>query len=104
MTTHQPEEAERCHRIAILDRGQLVVAGTPDELRGQVAGDVLRIEAERCDEIARDIEGRLGLKARVMEGGGSLSLEAPRGHELVPRVVELFSPGRLRSVATARPA
>jgi ABC-2 type transport system ATP-binding protein len=103
VTTHQPEEAERCHRIAILDRGRIVAAGTPDELRARVAGDVLRIEAERPDEIARDLEARLHLKARVMEGGGWLSVEAPRGHELVPRVVELFPPGRLRSVATARP-
>jgi len=103
VTTHQPEEAERCHRIAILDRGQIVASGTPDELRARVAGDVLRIEADRPDEIARELAARLHLTARVMEGGHSLSVEAPRGHELVPRVVELFAPGRLRSVAIARP-
>ncbi len=30
-------------------------------------------------------------------------IEAPRGHEVIPRVVELFAPGRLTSLATSRP-
>jgi ABC-2 type transport system ATP-binding protein len=38
VTTHQPEEAERCHRIAILDGGRVAATGTPDELRAHVAG------------------------------------------------------------------
>jgi len=101
LTTHQPEEAERCHRIAILDQGRVVAQGTPDELRARVAGDVVRVEADRPDEIAARIAERLGLDARVV--GPLVQLEAPRGHELVPRVVELFPAGRLRSVATARP-
>ena len=37
VTTHQPEEAERCHRIAILDGGRVAATGTPDELRAHVA-------------------------------------------------------------------
>ena len=44
---------------------------------------------------------RLGLLPRV--GHGEVTIEAPRGHELVPRIAELFAPGRLRSIATARP-
>jgi len=35
--------------------------------------------------------------------GAQVHVEAPRGHELVPRIVELFPAGRLRSVATSRP-
>ena len=33
LTTHHMEEAERlCHRLAILDRGRLIAAGSPREL------------------------------------------------------------------------
>lgn len=32
VSTHYMDEAERCHRLAILDRGALVADGTPDEL------------------------------------------------------------------------
>ena len=41
VTTHQPDEAERCDRIAILDAGRVCASGTPDELRARVAGDVV---------------------------------------------------------------
>ena len=101
VTTHQPEEAERCGTVAVLGAGRIVAAGTPDDLRARVSGDVVRVEADAPDEIAAVLGSRLGLAARIV--GGQVFIEAPRGHELVPRVVELFPAGRLRSVATARP-
>jgi len=101
VTTHQPEEAERCQRIAILDGGRVAATGTPDELRAHVSGDVVRVRGDRPDELRATITARLGLAGRIVDG--EVVVEAPRGHELVPRVVELFPPGRLRSVAVARP-
>ena len=58
VTTHQPEEAERCQRIAILDQGRVVASGTPDELRARVAGDLVRVEAPRPEEIAAELQAR----------------------------------------------
>ena len=101
VTTHQPEEAERCQRLAVLDAGRIIAAGTPDQLRARVSGDVVRVDAELPEEIAAGIRARLGLVPRVVDG--HVVVETARGHELVPRVVELFPVGRLRSVATARP-
>jgi len=45
VSTHYMDEAERCHRIAILDRGALVADGTPDELTGALAGRCLLVHA-----------------------------------------------------------
>jgi ABC-2 type transport system ATP-binding protein len=101
VTTHQPDEAERCDRILILDAGRVCASGTPDELRARVAGDVVSVRGDAPEEIAAAISQRLGLYARV--AGGQVTIEAPRGHEIVPRIAELFAPGRLRSIATARP-
>jgi ABC-2 type transport system ATP-binding protein len=101
VTTHQPEEAERCDRIALLDGGRVTATGTPDELRARVAGDVVRVRGERPEELCETIRARLGLLGVVLDG--DVVLEAARGHEVVPRVVELFPPGRLASVATSRP-
>ncbi len=40
LTTHDLTEADRlCDRLAILDRGRLVVEGTPDELKHKVAAE-----------------------------------------------------------------
>ena len=39
------DEAERCHRIAILDRGVLVADGTPVELADALAGRTVQVHA-----------------------------------------------------------
>jgi ABC-2 type transport system ATP-binding protein len=44
VSTHFMDEAERCHRLAILDRGRLVADGTPHELTARIGWQVLRIE------------------------------------------------------------
>ena len=101
VTTHQPEEAERCDRIALLDEGVIRASGTPDELRRQVAGDVVTVRGVDPAEIAAAIQQRLRLPARVV--GADVVVEAPRGPEIIPRIAELFAAGRLASIATARP-
>ena len=37
VTTHFMDEAEYCDRIALVFRGQIIAAGTPDQLKAQVA-------------------------------------------------------------------
>ncbi len=46
VSTHLMDEAERCHRIAILDRGTLVADGTPRDLMTGIDAAVLEIEAD----------------------------------------------------------
>lgn len=43
VSTHYMDEAERCHRLAILDRGVLVADGSPAELTGAIAGQTLAV-------------------------------------------------------------
>jgi ABC-2 type transport system ATP-binding protein len=44
LTTHYLEEADAlCDRVAIIDHGQIVAEGTPDELKREVAGDVVTL-------------------------------------------------------------
>ncbi|KAB8174547.1 ABC transporter ATP-binding protein [Marilutibacter maris] len=45
VSTHYMDEAERCHRLAILDRGVLVADGTPAELTGALAGRTVEVLA-----------------------------------------------------------
>jgi ABC-2 type transport system ATP-binding protein len=45
VSTHYMDEAERCHRIAILDRGALVADGTPAELTAALAGRTVEVVA-----------------------------------------------------------
>jgi len=43
VSTHYMDEAERCHRLAILDRGRLVADGTPHDLMTNLPGTTLRV-------------------------------------------------------------
>jgi ABC-2 type transport system ATP-binding protein len=51
--------------------------------------------------VARTLAERLGVDARLRSGG--VLVERRDGHALVPRIVELFPPGRLRAVSLRRP-
>jgi ABC-2 type transport system ATP-binding protein len=47
LTTHYLEEAEElCGRVAILDRGELIAVGPPNELTQRVGRDVVEIELD----------------------------------------------------------
>jgi len=51
VSTHYMDEAEYCHRLALIDGGRLVALGTPAELkRGSIAGALLRVECQPLGE------------------------------------------------------
>ncbi len=45
VSTHYMDEAERCHRLAILDHGRLVAEGTPEDLMRELEGRTLEVRA-----------------------------------------------------------
>ncbi len=45
VTTHLMEEAERCDRLAIMNEGNLVALGTPEELKAEIGGDIVWMDA-----------------------------------------------------------
>lgn len=101
LATHRADEAERCDRLAILSSGKLVACGTPDALKSRVGGDVITVEAEDAATLAAEIAGRFAVSPVLAEG--KVMFESLRAHELIPRLVEAFPAGRLRSVAMRRP-
>jgi ABC-2 type transport system ATP-binding protein len=100
VTTHLMEEAERCDRLAILDRGQIVALGSPIELRGSVGGDCVTIDSPEPDELSRRLIDRFGLQPRRL--GNQLRLEQSRGHELLRDIVDSF-PDLIESVSLGKP-
>ncbi len=43
VSTHFMDEAERCHELAILDRGRLVASGAPERLMREIDASVVEI-------------------------------------------------------------
>ena len=44
VSTHYMDEAERCHRVAILDRGRVAAEGPPRQLAREIDATVLEVE------------------------------------------------------------
>ncbi len=101
VTTHLMEEAEYCDRLAILSNGKLVALGTPGELKREIGGDVILLEAASDAEgLAARIGQRFNVRPAVMDG--KVRLEIGQGHRFVTDVVEAF-PGEIQSVSVSKP-
>jgi ABC-2 type transport system ATP-binding protein len=101
ITTHLMEEAERCDRLAIYANGSVVALGTPAELKSEIGGDVILLEAEQPESLAQRIEQRFGLSPTVLDG--RVRLEIENGHHFVTDVVEAF-PGEIQGVSVHKPS
>jgi ABC-2 type transport system ATP-binding protein len=100
MTTHYMDEAEFCDRIAIMDRGEIVVLDTPEALKAQVGADRVRIQTEDDEAAIAVLAERFDLEAQITEGAVTFYVEA--GEEFVPRLfAELGVP--IRSVSVSKP-
>ena len=71
VSTHYMDEAERCHRLAILDRGRLVADGTPQELTEALAGRTLEVVAAQPRRAQQALVGLPGVLS-VAQIGNSL--------------------------------
>ena len=60
-TSHYMEEVERlCHRVAIVDRGQIIAMDTPKNLVAMLGGGIIRIGMLKEDEGVRQAVEKLG--------------------------------------------
>ncbi len=81
VTTHLLDEAERCDRLLILDRGKRVAWETPGRLRALIPGSVLSIRSAKLTEIEDELK-RLWPGRVVRRIDGALRVE-PRSEESV---------------------
>ncbi len=109
-TSHYMEEVERlCHRVAIIDRGQIVALDTPKNLVAILGGGIIHIGMIKPDENMRQAVERLsevkaaafvtGVEPEVDEGAAApqarktiLKVEArQQANEALVQVIQLFN-------------
>jgi ABC-2 type transport system ATP-binding protein len=100
MTTHYMDEAELCGRIAIMDRGEIVVLDSPEALKASVGAD--RVALGTVDDAAAIValRDRFGLDAATAEG--AVTFHTASGEAFVPRLFAELGVG-ITSVTVARP-
>jgi ABC-2 type transport system ATP-binding protein len=108
LTTHYMEEADQlAERMAILDRGRIVVEGTPERLKGELRGDALHIQlgAVPNGEVGAAIDRVPGLR-EVAVDGVTLRARADNGPSAAPAVLNALEAAGIpvAAVTIARPS
>jgi ABC-2 type transport system ATP-binding protein len=88
VSTHYMDEAERCHRVAILDNGRLVADGTPAELTKALVGRTFGVHAaepRKTQALLQGVAGvisiaQIGNELRVLLSEGADASSALRAH------------------------
>jgi ABC-2 type transport system ATP-binding protein len=101
LTTHLLEEADKCDRLAILDKGSLVASGTPDELKSRIGGDVITLASADAEGLARSLEEQFQIRGQVVDG--AVRFEHAEGPEAVARLLRALPPS-VDSLTVARPS
>ncbi|HAL37759.1 MAG TPA: multidrug ABC transporter ATP-binding protein [Polaromonas sp.] len=90
VSTHYMDEAEYCHRIALINRGRLIALGTPQELRqSSLGGELLALEGDRIGDAVAQLETAPGVQDVAMFGSALHALvddAAARSPELLARL------------------
>jgi ABC-2 type transport system ATP-binding protein len=106
LTTHYLEEADvLCDRLAIIDHGRIVAEGTPEQLKHEIAGDVISVGlAGDNDRALALLQGQPFVRQAGIEGDG-LRLYVDRGEADMPAVLRLLDSAgfQLQTIALNRP-
>lgn len=79
VSTHYMDEAEYCHRLALMYRGRVIALGTPAQLKDELRShSLLYLETSSLFDSMKAVEGLPGiLDVAVFGGGLHLSVKEP---------------------------
>jgi ABC-2 type transport system ATP-binding protein len=91
VTTHYMDEAEYCHRVALMYGGRVIALGSPAELKTSLGdGHLLNLESSDARGSLGVLEGKPEiLEAAVFGAGLHLKVDDP-GHA-IPRIYEYLT-------------
>jgi ABC-2 type transport system ATP-binding protein len=112
LTTHYLEEADKlASQLAIVDRGEIVAEGTPDELKRELSGDAIRVGIDPAANgnggaAAQAALGGMDGIREVVVDGRELHARADDGAAAVPAVLAALEQHGVpvTTVTVARPS
>lgn len=102
VSTHYMDEAERCHRIAILETGRLVADGTPADLTRALAGRTMGVRAREPRKAQAALHGTPGVLS-VAQIGNELRVLTLAGVDAAQLRARLSAAGIDAEVAPIEP-
>jgi ABC-2 type transport system ATP-binding protein len=107
LTTHYLDEADQlAGRVAIVDRGRVIVEGTPEELKSELRGDTVHVELTAAAARALPVLERVAGLREIAAEGSRLRARADSGARAVPAVLAALDGAGVdvTSVTVARPS
>ena len=104
MTTHLIEEADLADRVVILSEGEKIAEGRPDDLRGELGGDVITVRGD-ATKLRRRLH-EMGIEAAEVRGTLRITSDRSGGlgaKSLVGRLIETLGDDA-RSIEIGRPS
>ncbi|HEY5033590.1 MAG TPA: ATP-binding cassette domain-containing protein [Candidatus Dormibacteraeota bacterium] len=99
LTTHYLDEADAlCDRIAIIDNGKIVALGSPEELKREVAGDLVTLSVKGDQQAALELlKGQPFVRESATEDG-MVRLYVDRGEVAMPAILRLLDSAGMQLV------
>ncbi len=108
LTTQYLEEAdELCERLAIIDNGEIVAEGTPENLKAEIGKDVVSVELHGADpERTQQVIGELPGLDRVIAGQDALALFVENGAGSIAEIVRRLDAADVEvgAISVSRPS
>ena len=90
VTTHYMDEAEYCHRVALMYGGRVIALGSPAELKTSLgAGHLLNLESSNLLGAMAALENKPGIPDIAVFGGG-LHLKVDDPAQRIPEIYKLL--------------
>lgn len=91
LTTHYMEEADKlCDEVAIINRGQIITADSPKNLKRELKADTITIGVNNPEEFVENVK-TLDFIKDVFFVNGEVKIMVEMGENLIPTVVEFAS-------------
>jgi len=108
LTTQYLEEADQlCDRLAIIDDGQIVTEGTPQELKARMGHDVVSVSIDGADPTTAEaaVQGLPGLE-RIVAEPDALAVYVENGAGSIPEIVRRLERDQvpIGAISVSRPS
>jgi ABC-2 type transport system ATP-binding protein len=87
ITTPYMDEAERCHRVALMQEGKIILCDTPEHIEGMVQGDLLEVSVSPVRDAQKYLRSRNEILAANLYGQ-LLQVRVGDAKELTPLLKE----------------
>ncbi|MGM0529845.1 MAG: ATP-binding cassette domain-containing protein [Bacteroidota bacterium] len=103
LTTHYMDEAEKLSdRVAIIDQGKIIALDTPNALKEQVGGSVIRIESKETTKVKEKLAG-VNWLSNLSLHNGFVDITLQNAEKRIAEVIKILNDVHIDSVSLQIP-